>query len=96
MKTSEPFIASSKEFTLRSVANSAFCELRLGLSLRITPLLSHIIIFSFFAPNFTYIRVHEMAAAPAPFTTIFTLEISFSAISRALIKAAPEIIAVPC
>ncbi len=37
-----------------------------------------------------------MAAAPAPFTTILTLEISLSTISKAFSRAAPEIIAVPC
>ena len=38
--------------------------------------------------------MQEIAAAPAPFTTIFILEISFSVISTAFFKAAAEIIAV--
>ena len=60
------------------------------------PLLSNKKIFSFFKPKLTYSFKHEIAAAPAPLTTTFTLSIFFLAISRALINAAEEIIAVPC
>ena len=78
------------------MANSAFCDDKFSISFLITPLLSHITTFSFFAPNAKYKRVQEIAAAPAPFTTIFIFDISFSAISTAFFKAAAEIIAVPC
>ena len=52
--------------------------------------------FSCVAPKASYSFVHEMAAAPAPFTTIFTSSIFFPATSRAFSKPAAEIIAVPC
>ena len=96
MNTSEPFTASSRVRRLRSVANSAFCSVRLGASLRITPLLSHITIFLGLAPKATYKRVQEIAAAPAPFTTICALAMSLPTISKALTRAAAEMIAVPC
>ena len=53
IKTSAPFTASSKVLTSLSVANSAFCSVRFGESFRITPLLSHIMIFLGFAPKAT-------------------------------------------
>ena len=53
-------------------------------------------IFSIFAPNLRYKRVQDIAAAPAPLTTIFTSAISFSMISKAFFNAAAEIMAVPC
>ena len=96
IKISAFCIASSKVSKSLSVANSAFCEVRFSLSFLITPLLSHITTFSLFTPNFKYKRVQEIAAAPAPLTTIFTLLISFSVISMAFLSAAAEIIAVPC
>ena len=96
IKTSAFCMASSSVFTSLLVANFFFWEVRLSLSFLITPLLSHIIIFSIFAPNLKYKRVHEIAAAPAPLTTIWTLEISFAIISKAFFNAAAEIIAVPC
>ena len=43
-----------------------------------------------------YNLVQAIAAAPAPFTTIFTSSIFLSANSNALINAAAEMIAVPC
>ena len=61
-----------------------------------TPLESHIKTFSFFRPSSRYNFVHAIAAAPAPLTTTFTSSIFLWAISKALIKAAAEIIAVPC
>ena len=48
--------------------------------------------FSSLAPNETNKLVHEIADAPAPFTTIRTSSIFFAAISKALINAAPVII----
>ncbi len=53
-------------------------------------------IFSTFAPKARYNLVHEIAAAPAPETTIFTSPISLFISSKALIRAAAEMIAVPC
>ena len=76
--------------------NSFFSSVKLFLFSFIGPLLSNIIILSDFTPNALYIFPHEIAAAPAPQITILTSSIFFSAISSALIKAAPEIIAVPC
>ena len=96
INTSEFCMASSKVFKSLWVANSAFCEVKLSLSFLITPLLSHITTFSLFAPNFKYNLVQEMAAAPAPLTTIFTLEMSLPEMSIAFFRAAAEIIAVPC
>ncbi|MNQ89967.1 hypothetical protein D3C85_1052920 [compost metagenome] len=52
--------------------------------------------FSFLAPKETYNLVQEIAAAPAPLTTILILSIFFLMISQAFNKAAAEIIAVPC
>ena len=95
-KTSASFIASSRVVKSLSEANSNLCPVRLSLSERITPLLSHITTFSRRAPSETYNRVQEMAAAPAPFTTILTSSIFFSTSSNAFNKAAAEIIAVPC
>ena len=78
------------------MAKNCFSAVKFSLSFLITPLLSSITIFSFFAPKERYNLAHDIAAAPAPLTTIFTESISFSAISKAFIKAAAEIIAVPC
>ncbi|MND67915.1 hypothetical protein D3C81_1297130 [compost metagenome] len=96
INTSESFTASARVWISRSVAYCAFILSRFSLSVRITPLLSSITMFSLLAPTEIYIAVQDIAAAPAPLTTIFTLEISFPIISQALIKAAPEMIAVPC
>ena len=97
IKISEPSIASDKVFTeVLCVMNFCFSVVRLVLSTFIGPLLSNMIIFSFFKPRARYILAHEIAAAPAPQITILTSSIFFSASSRAFIKAAPEIIAVPC
>ena len=52
--------------------------------------------FSFFTPELLKRFVHAIAEAPAPLTTIFTSLIFLPEISRALIKAAVVIIAVPC
>ena len=96
MKTSAFFIESFKEFKFLFVAKAFFSLLKFFLSDLITPLLSSITIFFFFAPNAIYNFEHDMAAAPAPETTILTLSISLFAICKALISAAHEIIAVPC
>ena len=52
--------------------------------------------FSRLAPNAKYKRVQEIAAAPAPLTTILTSSIFLSESSNAFNNAAAEIIAVPC
>ena len=52
--------------------------------------------FSGFTPNNTYKFAQAKAAEPAPETTTFILAMSFSAISKAFISAADEMIAVPC
>ena len=96
MNTSAPFTASSRVCTSRSVANSAFWAVRFAASFLMTPLLSHITILRGSAPKATYKRVQEIAAAPAPFTTMLTLLISLPTISSALISAAADMIAVPC
>ena len=51
---------------------------------------------SFGTPEFLKSSVHAIADAPAPFTTILTSLIDFPEISKALIKPAVVIIAVPC
>ena len=61
-----------------------------------TPLLSHIIIFSLFTPELLNRFAQACADAPAPLITILTLSIFLSEISKALINAAVVIIAVPC
>ena len=96
IKTSAPTRALSKDLIFLFVANSFFSSVRFSLSLLITPLLSVIIIFSSKIPRDLYNLPHEIAAAPAPDITIFKSEIFLFASSEALIKAAAEIIAVPC
>ena len=54
------------------------------------------ITFSFGTPLLLNKFVHAIADAPAPFTTIFMSLIDLPDISKALIKAAKVIIAVPC
>ena len=56
----------------------------------------YLIIFSLLTPELLNRFVHACADAPAPFTTIFTVSIFFLEISKAFIKAAVVIIAVPC
>ena len=97
INTSAPFNASSS--VLISVffeENIFFSGERFDLLTFIKPLLSNIKIFFFFTPRDLYIFAHDIAAAPAPQITIFTSPIFLFANSRALISAAPEIIAVPC
>ena len=95
--TSAPQMASSSVcMSLRSVAKRRFCSVRFGRSEVITPWLSSITMFSLSAPKAMYILVHEMAAAPAPLTTIFTSSIFFPATSSALSSPAADMIAVPC
>ncbi|MNE48835.1 hypothetical protein D3C80_1433230 [compost metagenome] len=97
MKTSAFFIASSSDETSRlSVANSRLASSKPARSERITPLLSVITIFSLRAPNDAYRRVHDIAAAPAPQTTILTSSIFFFCNSSAFNNAAAEMMAVPC
>ena len=52
--------------------------------------------FSNFTPSKTYILAQARAAEPAPETTIFMSSAFLSANSNAFIKAADDIIAVPC
>ena len=52
--------------------------------------------FSFFTPVLLNKFEQAIAEAPAPFTTILTSSIFFLDISKALIKAAVVMIAVPC
>ena len=54
------------------------------------------VIFFGCRPNLIKSLVHAIAEAPAPLTTIFIFLIFFFAISKALIKAAEVMIAVPC
>ena len=96
IKTSAFFNACSKVLTFFFVANSFFSADKFSLSVLITPLLSVIMIFSDCIPKALYILVQEMAAAPAPQTTVLTFSIFLLAISRAFKRAAAEIIAVPC
>ena len=56
----------------------------------------HIIIFSFFTPEFLNNSVHAWADAPAPLTTTLISFIDLPLISNAFISAAVVIIAVPC
>ncbi|MNE54451.1 hypothetical protein D3C80_1492290 [compost metagenome] len=96
MKTSAPFTASSKGILAPSIAyfNCKFDNA--GLSFVKSPLLLYIKMFSTFTPSETYKSVQAIAADPAPETTIFTSSAFLPANSSALIKAAEEIIAVPC
>ena len=94
--TSESTIASSSVSRTVSVAKNCFCSSRFSLLVVITPLLSTMSIFAFLAPKAKYNLAQETAAAPAPLMTIFASSIFLSANERAFIKAAEEIIAVPC
>ena len=96
MNASAPAIASSNVLACVLLAKADFSGDRLLLRVFITPLLSHIIIFSLFAPIFRYIFAEAMAAAPAPLMTILMSPMFFPDISMAFISAADEIIAVPC
>ena len=96
-KTSAPLMASASVCTSRrSVAKKRFCSVRFSRSLVMTPLLSSIRMFSRRAPSDTYSLVHEMADAPAPFTTMRTSSIRLPATSRAFSSPALEMMAVPC
>ena len=64
--------------------------------LKITPLESHMVIFSFLKPNARSKLVQAIAEAPAPLTTKRTSAIFFPIISKPFNAAAPTIIAVPC
>ena len=96
MKTSAPFTASANSILGPLTAYFNCNSESAGLSFVKSPLLLYIKMFSTFTPNKTYRSVQAIAADPAPETTIFTSSAFFPAISRALIKAAEEIIAVPC
>ena len=89
-------MASSKFLISRFVANCSFSGVRFFLFFLITPLLSSIIKFLMLAPKDKYNLEQEIAAAPAPETTIFTSCIFLFASSMAFINAAADIIAVPC
>ena len=95
-KISAPSRASASVEMARVVANSAFSADRFLREWDITPFESHITTFSGRMPRLIYRRVHMMAAAPAPLTTRRTLSMSLPWICRALMSAAPVIIAVPC
>ena len=96
-KTSAPFIASSSILNFVSFAYLDFhWSIPPDLPLYITPFLSNIIIFSLLTPEFLKSSVHAWADAPAPFTTTFISLIDLPLISRAFIKAAVVMIAVPC
>ena len=95
-KTSAPFIAWSK---VRKSVSTACADLNWSiffLPLYITPLLSHIMIFSFLTPELLNRLAQACAEAPAPLTTTLTFWISFLDISKAFINAAVVIMAVPC
>ena len=94
--TSASFTASASVVMVLSVANGFLREFKSVRCLLMTPLESTITMFSNLAPNIIYSCVHELAAAPAPFTTILTSSIFLPTISNAFSKPADEIIAVPC
>ena len=94
--TSAPFMASSKVLMSRSVANGFLRSFRSVRRVLITPFESSITMFSRLAPNIIYSLVHELAAAPAPLTTICTSSIFLPIISNAFSRPAAEIMAVPC
>ena len=96
IKTSLFFIACSSVLIFLLVANSFFSRDKSFLLSLITPLLSVMIILLEFKPKALYILVQDIAAAPAPQTTILISSIFLSAISNAFNNAAQEIIAVPC
>ena len=90
-------MASSSVCTSRrSVAKNFLLSVRFLRSEVITPLLSSIKIFSLRAPKAMYNLVHDVAEAPAPFTTMCTSSIFFPATSRAFSSPALEMMAVPC
>ena len=96
-KTSAPLTASSSVWiSVRLVAKNFFCSFRSSRLVEMTPFESSITIFSFWAPMAIYSLVHEMAAAPAPLTTIFTFLMSLPMTSRAFFSPAAEMMAVPC
>src|SRR5690554_7358145 len=70
---SAPSKASSSVSIFLSVAYFFLDSEISVLSFRITPLLSNITIFLGLTPNATYNLVHDIAEAPAPFTTNFIL-----------------------
>ncbi len=94
--TSASMIASESVCRSRAVANSLFCTFISCRSSRITPFESHMTRFSRFTPSLIYNLAQLIAADPAPFITSFISSRRFFCTSTALIKAAPEIIAVPC
>ena len=95
--TSAPLAASSR---VRSGVSTAKRSLYLFIpSVRpwkMTPLVSHMSSFSLETPREMARLAQAIAAAPAPFTTIRTSPIFFPTNSRALIRAALAMMAVPC
>ena len=91
-----PFADKPKNTSAFLIAWLDFHWFKFSLPLKITPVLSIIVIFFCGTPLFLNKFVQAIAEAPAPLTTIFTLLIDFLLISRALINAAVVIIAVPC
>ena len=96
MNASAPVIASSRVLAEVSLTKRSFSSVSLSLVLFITPLLSHIMMFSLRTPSLRYMSADAIAAAPAPFITMRTSSILLPAISIALRSAAEDIIAVPC
>ena len=95
-KTSAFFNASFKFLSFVFFAYFCFHLFNPILFKLITPLLSIIVRFCFFTPNFKNKSEQAIADAPAPFTTTLILEIFFLVICIELISAADVIIAVPC
>ena len=93
---SQPFIASAKLIGSQSLAYLRCNSEIEGLSFVNKPLLLNMYTFSGFIPKSTYKSAQAIAAEPAPETTILISSAFLSANSKALSKAAEEIIAVPC
>ena len=91
---SAPSIASSSVLASVSMANCALYSFRSVREVEITPLESHIIMFS--TPNSLYIFAQEIPAAPAPFTTILICSTFLPVSSSTFISPAVVMMAVPC
>ena len=96
MNASAPTRASSSVRASVSTANSLLMSLRSSRPLWITPIESTIRMFSGLMPSSMKNLAEAMPAAPAPAKTTFTREMSRPVSSRALRKAAPPMMAVPC
>ena len=94
--TSAFLIASSSVVMFLLVAKGFLRSFKSVRAVLITPFESTITIFSSFAPNAMYSLVQELAAAPAPFTTMRMSSIFLPLISSALSSPQAEMMAVPC